>query len=406
MSSAPLRFEAVAIADSSTQPGRTARIEIVQDLARAEPVWRHLEQGDVLATPYQRYDLLAPWLREVGARTGVTPFLVVGRDDTGAPAFLWPLGRSGAGPLTVVRFLGGKHANFNLALWRRDVAAAMDAPALRAVIAAIAAAGPRVDLLQLFNQPESWEGLPNPLAALPHQASPSFGYRGRLQGDFEALLASRSSTVARRKMRSKERALANLGALRASRIATREEAERVLSDFFTQKSERLAEQGLPDVFAEPGVRDFITEAATARLAEGRPAIELYALELDSEILATFGAVTDGRRLSTMFNSMTRGPLAAKSPGQLLLQTLVRLSCERGIGVFDLGVGEASYKQLFCDEAEPLFDSFIGLTPAGHLAAAASRLAYACKRHIKHNPAIWQAITATRRLRGGRTAAED
>ena len=87
-------------------------------MAAAEPHWRALEAGPLLATPYQRYDFLKLWQRYVGTATGVTPFIVVGFDALGAPLFLWPLGRRRMGPLQVVEFLGGKHANFNMALWR------------------------------------------------------------------------------------------------------------------------------------------------------------------------------------------------------------------------------------------------------------------------------------------------
>ena len=90
---------------------------------------------------------------------------------------------------------------------------------------------------------------------------------------------------------------------------------------------------------------------------------------------------------------------------LLLVNLVRMACERQVPVVDLGVGEASYKDLFCDEPEPLFDSFIGLTAAGHVAATASRLVYSVKGRVKRTPLIWQAVTAARRLRGKPSAAE-
>ncbi len=50
--------------------------------------------------------------------------------------------------------------------------------------------GDRADLMMLANQPLRWSGLDNPFALLPHQASPSFGYSGALQADFDALLGT------------------------------------------------------------------------------------------------------------------------------------------------------------------------------------------------------------------------
>src|SRR5665647_1608395 len=110
------------IADGRFLPaidGRIATIEVFHDMAAAEPYWRALEQAPNLATPYQNYDFLNLWQRHVGAEAGMTPFIVVAFNGTGTPLFLWPFGLSQLGGLRVVEFLGGKHANFNMGLWRR-----------------------------------------------------------------------------------------------------------------------------------------------------------------------------------------------------------------------------------------------------------------------------------------------
>ena len=69
-----------------------------------------------------------------------------------------------------------------------------------------------------------------------------------------------------------------------------------------------------------------------------------------------------------------------------------------MGSFDIGVGRAHYKSFFCREPEPLFDTFLPLTPRGRLAAAAFGAAYAAKRVIKHSPTLWTAVQALRRVR--------
>ena len=102
---------------------RIARVEVFDDLTVAEPHWRALELVDSLATPYQRYDFLKHWQRHVGSNSGMTPFIVVGFNQGSEPLFLLPLGSRPIGGLIGLEFLGGKHANFNMALWRRDVAA-------------------------------------------------------------------------------------------------------------------------------------------------------------------------------------------------------------------------------------------------------------------------------------------
>ena len=57
-----------ADAPARSKASRIARVDIVTDLAEAEPVWRALEDPAQFSTPYQRFDLLGPWQLQVGAR--------------------------------------------------------------------------------------------------------------------------------------------------------------------------------------------------------------------------------------------------------------------------------------------------------------------------------------------------
>lgn len=381
--------------------GHIARIEIFDDLAAAEPHWRALERGPSLATPYQSYDFLKFWQRHVGAACGMTPFIVVGFNAAGVPLFLWPLGRRRLGGLRVVEFLGGKHANFNMALWRRDVAATIGAAQLRALFDRLV---DRADIVRLINQPLTWAGTTNPFALLPQQRSANFGFSGALVPDFEALLRSRTNADARKKMRKKERTLAGYGAVRFEQVRGCHDVRRVLDAFFKQKSARMRALGVTDVFAAPGVRRFIEAAATEQIPGFDPPIELYALSVDDIIVATMGGIVGGGRFCAMFNSIVQGRYAIESPGEQLIVNLVRACCARGLATFDLGIGEAHYKNLFCGDAEPLFDSYLPLTRAGRLLAVAFKIGGVVKRAIKQHPALWSVVRALRRLRAGLSAS--
>jgi len=162
----------------------------------------------------------------------------------------------------------------------------------------------------------------------------------------------------------------------------------------------MAAQGLPNVFAEPGVAEFLHEASHVRLPSGRQLIELHALEGDGEVLALFGAMADDKRFSAMFNTYTLGQNARHSPGLILIRRMLGACVDRGLRGFDLGVGRAHYKSFFCKEPEPLFDSFLPLTARGHLAAPILRAAFAAKRTIKAKPALWGTVQRFRRWRAG------
>ena len=111
-----------------------------------------------------------------------------------------------------------------------------------------------------------------------------------------------------------------------------------------------------------------------------------------------GGIVGGGRFCAMFNSIAQGRYAIESPGEQLIVNLVRRCCERGLDTFDLGIGEAHYKNLFCGDAEPLFDSYLPLNATGKLLAAGFGMAASIKRAIKQRPALWTLVSALRRLR--------
>jgi len=307
-----------------------------------------------------------------------------------------------AAGLRVIEFLGGKHSNFNMGLWRADVLATLTADDLHAVFARLSG---EADMISLGNQPLMWAGRDNPLALMPHQASPSFGFSGPLQSDFEALFEARTSAVGRRKMRKKERTLAGFGDVTFARASNDSDIRRVAEDFFTQKSARMRSIGLPDVFAAKDVRDFVMAGALTPTAGGDRLIELYTLSVGDTIVATMGGVSSGGRFSAMFSSIVHDRFKTESPGEQLLVRTVRDCCERSLHTFDLGVGEANYKSLFC-EADPMFDSYWPLSAKGRAFAVARRGLAAAKRAVKQNPYLWKLIVAGRRIKARLTNKSD
>lgn len=386
--------QALRLPAREASAGTLDGIGFFTSLAAAEPFWRELERDGVL-TPYQRYEWVAAWHSNAGAAAGVSPLIAVGFDAAGNPLFLLPLGKWRRGPFTVAGFLGGKHANFNFGPWRRD--AALGPADIAGALARLPALAPEVDLLQLTNQPKSWEGLDNPLLALPHQRSPNEGYRLSLSGTRDEVLARAYSSGTRGRLRTKERKLQAIPGYRYVRASRRAEVDRYLDTFFAQKAERLAAQGIDNVFAEPGVREFLRAACLSGLEAGKPVIELHVLDSDAGMLALFGGACDGRRFSGMINSIGGGEHMRHSPGLVLLNHLVASCADRGMAMFDLGVGEADYKAILCDEIEPLFDSFVPLSGRGHLLAAALAAKASAKGAIKRSPLLWGAAQKIRKV---------
>ena len=149
----------------------------------------------------------------------------------------------------------------------------------------------------------------------------------------------------------------------------------------------MAEQKLPNVFADPGIEDFIRRACTTPLANGKHVIDIHALECDEEVIAIFAGVADGFRFSMMFNTYTMSANAKYSPGLILMRDIIDHYAGQNYRAFDLGIGSDDYKRLFCKDDEPIFDSFIPLSQRGKLAAGVMSGLNRTKRLVKHNPAL-------------------
>jgi CelD/BcsL family acetyltransferase involved in cellulose biosynthesis len=368
------------------ETSRIVSVELVTDMREAETVWRSLEQANQLSTPYQRFDFLVAWQRQVGAREGIRPFIVIAYDRERQPLLLLPLGVKRENGARIVRFLGGKHATFNMALWDKDFAAAATRADLDALISMIGAHA-QADVLALTQQPRRWMEQPNPFALLPGQTSVNDCPLLTMAPD--APPALRVSKSFRSRLKGKERKLQSLPGY-GYRLATSDaDIKRLLDWFFTIKPQRMAAQQLPNVFADPGIEDFIRDACLTRLADGGHAIDIHALECDDEVIAIFAGVADTNRFSMMFNTYTLSGNSKYSPGLILMRDIIDHYAERGTLSLDLGIGSDDYKRLFCKDDEPIFDSFIPLSIRGKIAAAALSSLMRAKRMVKHTPALMQ-----------------
>ena len=274
-----------------------ARVDVFDDPAKALDVWRELSP-ETCGSWYQGEDFLLSWLETCGRKLHVSPFFIVARDAEGAPMALLPLGIFHHGPLRVAEFLGGKHSNYNLGLFRPGCA--FSSPSLRSLLRLAARQvenGPH--LYRLLNLPLKWRGAPNPLCLLPHQPSADNAYATKLGEDGDAFLSARLSADTRKKLRKKEKRLAGMGALRYLRAENEAQATQILDAFFAQKERRLP--GLTAEAEASGVRAFY-RALTAFHGAAAP-LELHALKLDERISRRAGGGAERRTAARQFQQL-------------------------------------------------------------------------------------------------------
>ena len=362
-----------------------AHIEIYQDMNEAGHIWRALEKGDHFSTPFQRFDFLATWQRHIGEREGLRPFIVVGYDADHRPVMLLPLAVKKQAGVRVAKFLGGKHATFNMPMWRRDFVSSTARADLDKLVLTIGEHSENVDMLLLTRQPQRWMGLVNPMSMLSNQVSANDCPLMTIapQSPPSALI----SNSFRRRLKGKERKLQALPGFCYRLARTDADVKRVLDAFFITKPARMAAQKLPNVFANPGVEEFIREACMTPVAGGGYAIDVHSLECDDEVIAIFAGVADGDRFSMMFNTYTMSDNSRYSPGLILMRDIIDYYASNGYGSLDLGVGSDDYKRLFCKSDEPIFDSFVPLTTRGKAVAIGMSSMTSVKRLVKQTPAL-------------------
>ena len=332
---------------------------------------------------------MASYVRSISAASTAATAIVLLRGASGKPAAILPFERVRRGGIVTLRTIGGKHASFHLPLTTPEGCETIIADPLSLLRAAATAAG-NADLIVLSKQPARWEGEPNPFARLGTILKASAAYQTVLPREAEAFIIERNSADARKKLRKKRQALAKLGPVAAMRPSTPEDVERTLLAFFDQKRRRFAVQGVANPFTDAPTQAFLRSACMSVDGEP-PAIELQALSCGERIVAVFGLATGFSRASGMFTSFEDEPAIARcSPGDILLHDMIRDLIARGFARFDLGVGEARYKNAFCHDEVPLVDAYVPLTAYGWIAAAAVETVALTKAVVKRDPRLLNA----------------
>ncbi|MDR3408294.1 MAG: GNAT family N-acetyltransferase [Methylovirgula sp.] len=365
-----------------------AKVEVHRAAAAIEADWAELEALAPVSV-YQTRAFLLPWLETLGAARKITPLFIAAKDRQGRTVALLCLGLQRYRGFRVASFLGGKETNFNLGLFRPGTN--FSAADVRALLhAAAAALGPETpDIFVLKNQPFEWGGMRNPLALLPHRASPSFAYATKLAADGESFLAAKLSKDTRKKLRKKENRLAQMDQLTLITGEDPQLARKILDTFFDEKIRRCAEKSIAADFAATAMRAFFDRLSRQRTAAGKPWLELHGLSLGDRIIATYIGAGHHGRFSAMVNSFDCDPLIAKSsPGDLLLTKLVATQCAKGRTSFDLGIGEARYKTTYCDTTVPLFDIVLPLSAKGQILAVKQALCSRIKTSLKKHPRVF------------------
>ena len=344
------------------------------------------------ASAYQSRAFCAAWMATLGESRGALPCPVLVHGADGAALALLPLATIRLGPLRTLGFMGGRECNFNLPLLRPGYMP--DEARARAMLVE---AGRRAGahLVVLRNMPRQLDAAVNPFVLQGALPSASSAYGAALPAD-AAALEQRLSKDARKKLRRKRALLGEIGEVAAERAQTPQRAQEIVRALTEQKRARMREQGIASEFDDAAMDAFLLRLA------GEGALEAHALTVCGRIVAAYAGLTHRGRFSALVNSFDAEERIARcSPGDLLLQAMLADLVGRGVGRFDLGVGEARYKTAVCDETIALFDVVLPVSIIGRLAAPGLRALLRAKRYAKQTPQIAAALARLRRALSGK-----
>lgn len=354
-------------------------LTLYHTLDEVEAEWRALEQSAPI-TVFQKFDYIAEWMRQVGRSDGVRPAIIAGRGRDGETVFLLPFGIKRRFGTRVLVWLGAASANYQGGLFTENVLKQLNPVSFRLLWRELEHTLPPFDGIFLENQPVSFHGVHNPLAALGMVESSDDYYLCPLRPDFDALLNERRSARARRIMRKRDRGLEALGALT---FALETDPDVIAADVETilrEKNQQLARFGRGQAYSEPVCA--LIKALT-RPVNGKPGLfELFTLRLDGELIAASITACHGKIMCGLVLYMKRGDYDKYSPGDCLMRKSFEFACKNGLDFFDLSIGRAPYKLNWCDEESALFHTITWRTLRGVPLIGALYIRRRLKRWIK------------------------
>ncbi|WP_421851741.1 GNAT family N-acetyltransferase [Oricola sp.] len=346
-------------------------------------------QADAVYSGYQHPVFLRSWFLHAPGE----PVFVVLRAEGMGPVIL-PLERI---PGSILAYPGGRHANGNFPIGApRDVAAiaAMGEPA---IAGSLRAAGLGASAISLERQLPSLAGVRNPFAFAGSATSPNPALALSLEGGFDEVLKRHSAKRRRKRFRNQERRLAEHGGYRFVGHVGQDDVPAVLDRFFELKARRFEEAGIHDVFAGEQMQGFFCSLFQDGCENEPRSHELKLLEVGGEAIAIIGCTIVDGRITVEFGTFD-AQYGEIGPGDMLFFLAIREAAERGLEVFDFGIGDEPYKRGWCEIETLQSDTVIPLGPAGHVFAARKRARSALVRAVKTNKLIWPMVKRLRAIR--------
>lgn len=244
---------------------------------------------------------------------------------------------------------------------------------------------PPADVVSLKKMPELiGQGRTNPLLMLPHVSDMGIGTKTLDLRDPQSPAHYRRSGLYKDGMRQL-RKLREIGEVEFRIAASRDEALDRFDDLVAQRMERFRALGRPDALTRPEVQAFYSEIIAEGAGNG--SVMFGGLYLDGKCIATDLGLIENDTHHGIFTSMSEGPLRRYSPGTIAFMLILDETVARGIGYYDIGVGEFAYKDRLEGSRMRLYEHHQALSLRGHAVLAEAAVRRAVRSGLSRYPAL-------------------
>lgn len=389
--SAPLNAGQFARLFDDPRPEIT--VSVHEHLADIADIWVDF-QRDAASTLYQSFQWCKAWNDTVALLKRCSARIIVGRNLACQVVFILPLQIRSSYGLKILESYGYPDINYSYGLFQRrflPTAADWFEDNLTGILQQIG----DYDALCIQDMPENMEGFPHPLRSLFTLTAPNLSYAMKLQPDFQRLYASKRSVSTRKSIRKRDARLQAQGEIYFGLPQSGQDTKQVLQTMFEQKAERLAEDGVHNVFS-PSAQNFVQLLAAERF-DGMPLLLPFVLKINGKVQAVMLGGQFNGAYWPFISSFAKGDIQKHSPGDFVLRHAIEICCGLGMTKLDFGIGESDYKKPWADDIIPMKIALRAKTYKGLLWASFIALRITLKRITKQTPMLKKLAFSLRRF---------
>ena len=344
---------------------------------RAADAWETL-QRDALTFPFQTFEWLCAWHRDIGAPRGIDPLIVAGRDEAGEVKILFPLGIERGWLTARLVWLGHPICDYNAPLVCPKTLAGLSVQDAEAIWHAILSLAPSLDYAYLTRQPAMIGEAENPFHHVASHPFSAGAHAATLDASWDEFYRGRRSGRARNKNARMEKRLAALGELRFDSVDDPAERSELVAWVLDLKHRQLTKTGARSPFGANDVRRFFDRVSA------NDDFKLFRLTLDSEPLAAVLGLVRNGCFYYLVPVYEFGAHARCSPGSTLLHKVMEWCIDQGLTRFDFTIGDEAYKRDWSDIGVPMSFTCLPVSLKGWFAMAVVTRAMAAKRLLKRH----------------------